>query len=233
RKESQTIEASTGDDWIGDAISFQAYIRLAVATEVIANYIKRLGYPASPQNIISGYQVLIPPLLLWSGFGEVSRLGIILNPFLGLSFKAAAVLTNMPLEPDKPVDFGLQDFCQHCQICAEMCPSHAIPPGNKVIYNGYETWKLNERNCAIYSVTNKRGTICEVCTKVCPWTKPNTWPHNLVRQAVKHSSFARRLAIKSNRWLGYDKTRVEGKWWFDLHYADDDGELRIPPGNDR
>ena len=126
RKEFRSVQASTGTDWFGDPLRFQAYLRLGIATEVMASYIKRLGYPASPQSNIGqgkpGYQVLIPPLLLWAGIGEVSRVGVTLNPFLGLSFKAAAVLTDMPLEPDKPIDFGLQDFCQHCQICAENCP---------------------------------------------------------------------------------------------------------------
>jgi epoxyqueuosine reductase QueG len=63
------------------------------------------------------YVVLLPPLLLAAGIGEVSRAGIILNPFLGLAFKAAAVLTDTPILPDKPIDFGLQNFCQHCKIC--------------------------------------------------------------------------------------------------------------------
>jgi reductive dehalogenase len=219
-KEYKTIDASNGFDWIGDSLSFQAYLRLAIAVEVIASYIKKLGYPASPQSMAGGpaggYQVLIPPLLLWAGIGEVSRAGIILNPFLGLGFKAAAVLTNMPLVPDMPVDFGLQDFCQHCKICAEMCPSKAISMGDKVMYNGYETWKLDEQRCASYSVSNKKGTICGLCVKVCPWTRPFTWPHNLVRWAVQRSGLARRLAIKSSNMLGHGKIKEEGKWWFDL-----------------
>lgn len=224
RKEYRSVQASTGTDWFGDPLSFQAYLRLGIATEVMASYIKRLGYPASPQSTIGrgkpGYQVLIPPLLLWAGIGEVSRVGVILNPFLGLSYKAAAVLTDMPLEPDKPIDFGLQDFCQHCQICAENCPVQAISTGDKAIYNGYETWKVNEKRCATFNVTNKRGSICNTCVKVCPWTKPNTWPHDAVRWAVQRSAVARRLAIKASSINGQDKARESEKWWFDVHYQD-------------
>ena len=224
RKEFRSVQASTGTDWFGDPLSFQAYLRLGIATEVVASYIKRLGYPASPQSHIGqgkpGYQVLIPPLLLWAGIGEVSRVGVTLNPFLGLSFKAAAVLTDMPLEPDKPIDFGLQDFCQHCQICAENCPVEAISTGDKAIYNGYETWKVNEKRCATFSVTNKRGSICNSCVKVCPWTKPNTWPHNTVRWAVQRSAVARRLAIRASSLDGQGRARESEKWWFDVHYQD-------------
>jgi len=224
RKEYRSVQASTGTDWFGDPLSFQAYLRLGVAAEVMTSYIKRLGYPASPQSNIGqgkpGYQVVIPPLLLWSGIGEVSRLGVILNPFLGLSYKAAAVLTDMPLEADKPVDFGLQDFCQHCMICADACPVDAISTGDKAIYNGYETWKVNERRCATFSVTNKRGSICNTCVKACPWTKPDTWPHNLVRWAVQRSGVARRLAIKASSNDNQARALEAEKWWFDVHYQD-------------
>lgn len=222
-KEYETVDTSNGSDWIGDSLSFQAYLRLAVAAEVIASYIKKLGYPASPQSMAGGatggYQVLIPPLLLWAGIGEVSRAGIILNPFLGLGFKAAAVLTDMPLAPDMPVDFGLQDFCQHCNICAKMCPSKAISMGDKVMYNGYETWKLDEQRCASYSVSNKKGTICGLCVKVCPWTRPVTWRQNLFRWAVGYSSLTRKLALKSSNMLSRSQPRQEGQWWFDLRYV--------------
>ena len=50
RKELPTIDASTGYDWIGDPISFQAYQRSSFTAHTIANYIKRLGYKASPQH---------------------------------------------------------------------------------------------------------------------------------------------------------------------------------------
>jgi len=231
-KEYESVNASKGDDWIGDPLSFQAYMRAAFAAHTMADYIRRLGYPAVPQHapLAAGrYQVLIPPLLLWAGIGEMSRAGIILNPFLGLAFKASAVLTNMPLEPDKPIVFGLQDFCQHCKICASACPSNAIPTGNKVMYNGYETWKLDERRCASYNVLNKQGTICNTCVKVCPWTRPHTWPHNLVRWAIQRSSIARSAAIRTEYILGREKAKgIEDKqWWFDLEY-DADGFLRIP-----
>jgi ferredoxin len=126
RKDWRTMHASTGYDWIGDPVSFQAYQHLALVAETMANYIRRLGWDASARygpSFVDRYSVLLPPLLLLAGIGEVSRAGIILNPFLGLGYKAAAILTNMPLVPDKPIDFGLQSFCQRCRICAENCPS--------------------------------------------------------------------------------------------------------------
>jgi len=38
-----------------------------------------------------------------------------LNPFLGTRFKAGAVTTDLPLLPDKPIDFGLQIFAENAR----------------------------------------------------------------------------------------------------------------------
>jgi reductive dehalogenase len=229
RKELNAVHASTGHDWMGDPISFQAYQHLGMVAETIANYIRRLGWGAAAQygpSFVNRYTVLLPPLLLAAGIGEVSRAGIILNPFLGLAFKAAVVLADMPIVPDKPVDFGLQKFCQKCKICAEACPSKAIPMDDKVMYNGYETWKLDTRRCASFNFTNKKGTMCNSCVKSCPWSKPSTWPHNLMRSLVMGLPFSQRMAIRLARLLGPDMTSPQEKWWFDMEYVDDVIELR-------
>lgn len=225
RKELKAIRASTGHDWMGDPISFQSYQHLGMVAETVANYIRRLGWSASAQygpSFVNRYSVLLPPLLLAAGIGEVSRAGIILNPFLGLAFKAAVVLTNMPVVPDQPIDFGLQSFCQDCKICARSCPSKAISLGDKVLYNGYETWKLNTRNCASYNFTNKKGTMCNTCVKSCPWSNPSTLPHNLVRGVVMSIPSTRRIAIRVAEFLGTGMTTPEKKWWFDMEYVDDE-----------
>jgi reductive dehalogenase len=224
RKESFAVHASTGSDWMGDPISFQAYQHLGMVAETIANYIRRLGWDASAQygpSFVDRYSVLLPPLLLSAGIGEVSRVGIILNPYLGLAYKAAAILTNMPLVPDKPIDFGLQSFCQECKICAQSCPSKAISMGDKVMYNGYQTWKLDTRRCASFNFTNKNGTMCNRCVKVCPWSNPATWTHNLVRTMVMNSHIAQTIAIRAAYLLKLGKDRPDHKWWFDMEYMDD------------
>jgi reductive dehalogenase len=224
RKDCHTVRASTGSDWMGDPISFQAYGHLALVAETMAGYLRRLGWDSSAQygpSFVDRYSVLLPPLLLWAGIGEVSRAGIVLNPYLGLGFKAAAVLTDMPLIPDRPIDFGLQRFCQSCRICAQNCPSRAISTGDKVLYNGYETWKLDTRRCASFNFTHKNGTMCNRCVKSCPWTQPPTWTHNLVRGLVTRSAPAKRIAIAASGRLGTGRGHPDSKWWFDLEYVGD------------
>jgi reductive dehalogenase len=225
RKEANAMRTSKGFDWMGDPLSFQAYQHLGMVAETMADYVRRLGWDATAEfgpSFANRYTLVMPPLALMAGFGEVSRIGIIMNPFLGVAFKVAAVLTNMPLTPDKPIDFGAQSFCQNCKICAEVCPSKAISAGDKVMYNGYETWKLDTERCASFNFTNKNGTMCNRCVKACPWSNPPTWSHNLVRGLVTRFRLAQSIAIRASYLTGIGKHYPEDQWWFDIAYEDEE-----------
>ncbi len=58
---------------------------------------------------------------------------------------------------DKPIDFGLQDFCAKC---AWESPSGAISHEEKIIHNGYERWPTDVEKCASMRVGNKHGAGC-------------------------------------------------------------------------
>jgi reductive dehalogenase len=221
----QTMNGSTGIDWISNSQSQQGYSTAAFVSSLMADYIRRLGYSARAQ-CTGSYQVLITPLLLQAGIGELSRAGIVLNPFLGLRFKAAAVTTDLPLMPDKPVDFGLKEFCRKCVKCAVECPSHAISMADTVMHNGYEKWEFNADQCAKFRVTNQKGAVCGRCIKVCPWNKPKGWTHGTVRWMVKNTPFLDGFLVKMHDIWGYGKQNSVDKWWFDLEYLD--GKLSTP-----
>jgi ferredoxin len=76
-------------------------------------------------------------------------------------------------------------------------------------------------------VGNQNGAGCGTCIKVCPWNKPNTPFHRMVNWTMRHSSFARRFAVRADDLMGYGKTKPEWKWWLDLE--DVDGVLRETP----
>lgn len=222
----RTAEAFSGSDWISNAMSFLAYSSTAFIACIIADYIRRLGYPARAHHA-RNYQVVLPPILLWAGLGEMSRIGdSVLHPFLGPRFKGAVVTTDLPLVPDKPIDFGLQDFCAKCKKCARECPSGAITDGAKEMYNGYEHYPTNIERCTRMRVGNKHGSGCGTCVKVCPWNKPYTPFHRAVNWTMRNSGLARSLAIKCDDLLGYGKPDYANKWWLDLE--DVDGVLTIP-----
>ncbi len=220
-----TMAGSTGDDWISGSQSFIGYSNTTLISCIIADYIRQLGYPARAHNA-TNYQVLVVPLLLLAGIGEMSRAGIALNPFLGTRFKAAVVTTDLPLEPDKPIDFGLQEFCEKCLKCVVECHSNAIPGGSKIMYNGYETWHFDAELCSKFRTSNPHGSACGRCIKVCPWNKPEGWTHDIVRWLVKHIPFLDRAIVKMDDVWGYGKQEIKHKWWFDIE--DVDGVLKIP-----
>ncbi len=209
-----TMEASDGNDWISMAQSGRGYAMCGFIGGTVASYIKMMGYPSHLHSIRS-YQVIVPPLLMLSGIGELSRANIVLNPFLGLRFKASVVTTDLPLAPDKPVDFGLQDFCNKCMKCAELCPSHSISTGDKVMRNGYENWEFNAETCTRYRFRNPKGVSCGKCIRVCPWNKPEGWTHDLVRWMVEHTPYMNDFFIKMDDVMGYGKPASDKKWWFD------------------
>ena len=221
----KTMLGSTGEDWISGSQSFIGYSNTALMSCVMADYIRRLGYPARAHHAMS-YQVVVPPLLLHAGIGEMSRAGIVLNPFLGMRFKAAVVTTDMPLEPDKPIDFGLQEFCEKCQKCSTECHSNAIPRGGKVMYNGYETWHFDADKCSKFRTTNPHGSACGRCLKVCPWNKPEGWTHDIVRWMAKNTPFLDKFIVRMDDVWGYGKQDKRYKWWFDLE--DVDGTIKVP-----
>jgi len=223
----KTADAGYGNDWISNSMSFLAYSTSGFIACILAAYIRRLGYPARAHHA-RNYQVLVPPILLMAGLGEMSRIGdAVLNPFLGPRFKASVVTTDLPLAIDKPIDFGLQDFCNRCLKCARECPSRSISDGAKEISHGYEKWPNNMKTCTAMRVGNRYGAGCGVCVKVCPWSKPYTPFHRMVNWAMRNISLARRFAIWGDDLMGYGKPRPERKWWWDVE--DLDGTWRMPP----
>jgi reductive dehalogenase len=227
----RTAEAFTGSDWISNPMSFVAYSASGFIACIIADYIRRLGYPARAHHA-RNYQVVVPPILLWAGLGEMSRIGnCVVHPFMGPRFKAAVVTTDLPLHNDKPIDFGLQDFCSKCKKCARECPSGALTDGDKVINKGYEHWPIDVERCTRMRVGNKRGASCGTCVKVCPWNKPYTPLHRAVGWSMRHSALARSLAIKFDDLLGYGKANYDNKWWFDLEEID--GTMILHPPNQK
>ncbi len=215
----KTMKASTGHDWISRSQAFRSYVTSAMISCMLANYIRKLGYPARAHHL-SNDLVVIPPLLLLAGIGEASRPGLILNPFLGLRYKAAVVTTELPLVPDKPIDFGLQKFCQQCTKCAINCPPQAISHGDKVMHNGYEAWKIDYERCLKYRILNPKGDSCGRCIRVCPWNKPKGQPHDMVRWMARHTPWLDNFLIKMDNAWGYGEPDRKKKWWFDWGEVD-------------
>ena len=218
----ETMEGASGDDWISVAQSMRAYLRISLLGGIIAKQIRRLGYPAKAHTVLDG-EVLQPPLLLLSGLGEVSRIGeVILNPFLGPRLKSGVVTTTMPIDHDRPIDFGLQAFCEACNKCARECPSGAITAGPKLMFNGYEIWKSDSQKCATYRITTEGGAMCGRCMKTCPWNLEGLFAEKPFRWAAMNIPAAAPALAKLDDALGRGGLNPVKKWWWDIE-LDDEG----------
>ncbi len=212
----ETMAGASGDDWISVAQSMRAYLRFSLIGGILAEQIRRLGWSARVHSVLDG-DVLQPPLLLLSGLGEVSRIGeVILNPFLGPRLKSGTVTTDLPMAPDRPIDFGLQRFCEACNTCARECPSGAITAGPKRMYNGYEIWKSDAEKCARYRITNAGGGMCGRCMKTCPWNLEGLLADRAWRWVASNvPGVAPALAALDDR-LGRGRINPVKTWWWNI-----------------
>ncbi|WP_432449548.1 2Fe-2S iron-sulfur cluster-binding protein [Aliiroseovarius marinus] len=219
----ETMEGASGDDWIAVSQSMRAYLRFSLIGGVIAQQIRNLGYSAKAHTVMDG-TVLQPPLLLLAGLGEIARIGdVILHPYLGPRLKSGVVTTDMPLAHDKPIDFGLQRFCDACNKCARECPSGAITAGPKTMFNGYEIWKPDAQKCTTYRVTQPGGAMCGRCMKTCPWNLEGLFAQAPLRWAATNLPGAAPVLARLDDMAGNGGLNDVKKWWWDLKLGADGG----------
>lgn len=170
----------------------RVYAHSALVATQLAAYIRALGWSARAHHI-RHYDVLVVPVAVDAGLGELGRCGYLINKRLGANLRLVCVTTDMPLALDRPVNLGLQDFCRQCLKCATTCPPQAIPQGEPMAVRGVRKWKLDEVKCLLY--WGHLGTACAICQTVCPWSKPPTLPHRLVAEIAVRLPAVRRFLV--------------------------------------
>ena len=223
-----TMEGASGDDWASGPQSMRGYLRGAEIAGVMAEFLRQQGTSARPQTNADS-DVLQIPLILWAGLGELSRIGeLVLNPFVGPRFKSVVMTTDLPLVADKPIDFGLQYFCNNCLKCARECPCDAIPFGDKIMFNGYEIWKPDVERCTRYRLTNPKGAACGRCMKTCPINKVVDADGAILARVGSwfgvHARWLKPVMVPFATWiddyLGNGKRNPLKKWWYDHETID-------------
>lgn len=168
------------------------YYRSAIASIVLAQYIRSLGYSARAHHF-RNYQILSVPLAVKAGLGELARCGFLLTKRFGNSLRLSTVTTDLPLITDQPIDIGVQDFCKRCKLCAKACPSKAISFDDKVTVRGVLKWQIDPVKC--YRYWSKAGTDCGICIASCPWSQPDVWYHRMASDWASKSRLARILLL--------------------------------------
>ena len=155
----------------------QGYAQGGLTAVALAQAIRSLGYVAIPCMNSTAMSV---PLAIDAGLGELGRLGYLVTPEWAPHVRIDKVLTNMPLKPDRPINFGVTEYCTECGICAVECPSGAICPDKKRSYlpppsaapcgnPGALKWYVDGKKCSRWWAES--GAPCSNCMNVCPYTK--------------------------------------------------------------
>ncbi len=176
--------------------SAQQYVESGVIAVQVAAFIRGLGYPARA-HIDGNYRVICPLVARDAGLGEIGRMGLLMTPRLGPRVRIAVVTTDLPLIPAPTQrDPTVLDFCSRCRKCADLCPSHAIPTGDREMIDGALRWRIDSEACFTHWCAI--GTDCARCMSVCPYSHSDNWLHGLVRRGVRHSPALRHLAVRAD-----------------------------------
>ena len=92
-----------------------------------------------------------------AGLGFRGRSGLLVNPKYGARVRYATILSDLPVDPDQPID----DTCGPCRRCVQVCPAGAISE------NGVDTDKCYRKLNEFAALPGIGQHICGVCVKAC------------------------------------------------------------------
>lgn len=184
-----------------------AYSKMGFIAPSVARFIQELGYHAMPSGNDTALSI---PMAVDAGLGELGRNGILITEKYGPRVRLCKVFTDLPLLHDKPVDLGVQGFCEICEKCAKSCPGQALKHGERTaehnnISNNVNLlkWPVNAERCIQWWAKNRAH--CAVCIRVCPFNKPDELLHKIVRWHVNYLPQFNRLYKWMDDVAGYDK----------------------------
>lgn len=202
---------------IGDASYHLSTQQIHGVIGSMIGYIQELGY-----NVVRG-AANPQAVALASGIGELGRNGMIITKKYGARIHLQdTLMTDLPLVPGKPIDIGVEDFCNVCRKCAITCPTNSISFEGKQIFNGIEKYKIKWLTCyKLRPYVHEHWGSCLTCVAVCPYTKPTTWWRDLAVETLSRCPLPLRPLLvrglkaiddkfwgvvpqRRVRWLGYD-----------------------------
>ena len=191
------------------------YSKMAFVAGLMAQFIRNLGYKAIPCGNDTALSI---PMAFEAGLGELGRNGLLITEKFGPRVRLCKVFTDLPLLPDEPHFFGVEDFCRKCLKCAEECPPRAISSGARTVEAlnisnnpGVLKWPVNGEQCFKYWVANRLD--CANCIRVCPYNQEEGWHHDLVRGIIKNVPWLSPLFIWLDGILGYGKQLDPATIW--------------------
>lgn len=116
-----------------------------------------------------------------AGIGWSGKNCSIITPEFGSYVYLGEMITNIPFEPDEPIEDG----CGDCTLCLDICPTGALIEGGR----------LNAQRCIAF-LTQTKGSLpeefrteignrvygCDTCQTICP---KNKGMHNRIHEAFR------------------------------------------------
>ena len=178
--------------------TYTAYSRMAEVSLRLAMFLRKLGYNTYHCGNNASPSVAEA---IRAGLGEGSRMSILVTEEYGPRVRLAKVYTDCEFEYDKPKSFGVTQFCEGCQLCADACPSEAIThlsiddPENKPFslcnQDGIKKYHIDAQKCLInWYMPSGHGCDCGICIGVCPYNKPQIWHHDVLRIVTQVPGFS-------------------------------------------
>jgi len=157
-------------------------------------------------------------MAMQAGLGDLARNGLLITPKYGPRVRISKVITDLPLVPDAPIDFGVTEFCEACEMCAERCPSQSLKYGPRTTepnsvsnVGGVLKWPIDAETCRMYWGRQNKG--CTVCMAYCPFNKPDTPFHKTVRWFADHVRWADPLYVWMDKLFGYGEPKPADNFW--------------------
>lgn len=200
-----------------DATTSLGYSRLEFTVGHLGAFIRNLGYTAIPS--VNGLGSSIP-FAIDAGLGEVGRTNRFISPVYGPAVQLGKVLTDMPMAVDRPIHFGLKEFCTACGRCAETCPSKALSFDERPSFDirgewnnpGHQTWYEDSVRC--FEFWEESNSYCSTCIMVCPWAKKDrTALHEIVKASSAKMPILDRFLASMDERFGYGRQKDPDAWW--------------------
>jgi len=200
---------------IAGASTGLGYSRMAFVANMLAAFIRSLGYRAVPAGNDTALSI---PIAMAAGLGDWSRMGLLITEEFGPRVRLCKVFTDMPLAHDAYRPIGAVDFCRTCKTCAEFCPSQAISEGdmteegpNMSSHSGIRKWYIDGEKC--YSFWAKNGISCSICIRVCPFNQRPGKIHDLARFMIRNTTLFNKALVRLHRILKYGKAFPTERFW--------------------
>lgn len=191
------------------------YSKMAFVAGMLATYIRGLGYKAIPCGNDTACSI---PLAIDAGLGELGRNTLLFTPEFGPRVRLAKVFTDLALTVDRPIEFGVWEFCKTCKKCAENCPPQALSLGDPTeethdICNreGLRIWHINASKCAGFWANNI--VDCSNCIRTCPFNKTPGILHDLAKWKIRRTKMFNRTLVRLDTLLGYGKKKDSDSFW--------------------